>query len=70
MDAPGSARWQRMDLSNLVDRLEQARVLLEQAAAMVAVQDVSRVAPMAELQRRLAEEQEDRHGHADRRRYR
>jgi hypothetical protein len=53
-DAP---RWQPLDTSTYIDRLEQAKALLAQAAQLAAAQDAARVAPLVELQRRLTEEQ-------------
>lgn len=62
-----SSHWQPLDLSGLVARLEEAKALLEQAAALAAVHDAGRVTAMAELQRRLAEESR---ADAQRQRYR
>jgi hypothetical protein len=59
--------WQPLDFSGLVQRLEEAKALLEQAAAVAAVQDGGRLTAVTELQRRLAEEH---HGDRNRRRYR
>jgi len=56
-------RWQPIDTSSFVERLEQVKALLEQASVLAAAQESARVAPLVELQRRLAEEQR---GHQDR----
>lgn len=61
------SRWTELDMSGLINRLEQARTLLEQAAALTAADDAGRVAAVTELQRRLAEE---RHDNPNRRRHR
>jgi hypothetical protein len=68
MSAPRtSASWQRLDLSGITARLETARDLLRQAAALAATQDAGTLAAMAELQQRRADEE----GHGlQRRRYR
>ena len=50
-------RWQPIDASSFVERLEQVKALLEQASVVAAAQESARVAPLVELQRRLAEEQ-------------
>jgi hypothetical protein len=62
-----SSDWQPLDFSGLVDRLQEAKALLEQAAALAAVHDAGRLTAVSELQRRLAEED---HADAHRRRYR
>ena len=49
-------RWQQLDLSALEERLEQAKQLLEQAAVLAATRDGDRVAALADLHRRIAEE--------------
>ncbi len=49
-------RWQPIDTGSYVRRLEQAKALLEQAAALALAQESARVSPMVELQRRLAQE--------------
>ncbi|MCB9947522.1 MAG: hypothetical protein H6842_06820 [Rhodospirillaceae bacterium] len=49
-------RWRPLDLSGLQDRLEQARLLLEQAALLAATRDGDRVSALADLHRRIAEE--------------
>jgi hypothetical protein len=56
-------RWQPIDPSSFVERLEQVKALLEQASVVAAAQESARVAPLVELQRRLVEEQR---GHQDR----
>ena len=62
-----SATWNPLDLSNLIERLEQAKALLEQAAALAAVHDADQLTAVTELHRRLNEEgRADPHG----RRYR
>lgn len=68
-ERPGSEppRWQALDMSHLAARLGEVEVLLQQAADLAAAQEISKLAGMAELQRRLAEEQ---HGHPRRRRHR
>jgi hypothetical protein len=58
-----TSSWQPLDLSGLAERIETARHLLEEAAAVVAAQDAARLTAAAELHRRLAEER-----HADRHR--
>lgn len=62
-----TSAWQPLDFSRLIERLEEAKALLEQAAALTAVQDAGRLTAVSELQRRLAE---DNHADAHRRRYR
>jgi hypothetical protein len=64
VDPVAELSWQPVDASSYVDRLEQVKVLLEQAGRLAAAQEAARVAPLVELQRRLAEEQR---GHQDRR---
>lgn len=59
----GERRWEPIDASSYIERLEQAKALLEQASVLAAAQESARVAPLVELQRRLAEEQR---GHQDR----
>ena len=61
--ADAEQRWQPIDASSFVERLEQVKALLEQASVLAAAQESARVAPLVELQRRLAEEQR---GHQDR----
>lgn len=56
-------RWEPIDASSFVERLEEVKALLQQASALAAVQESARVAPLVELQRRLAEEQR---GHSHR----
>ncbi len=60
-------RWQQLDLSNLQDRLEQAKRLLEQAALLAATRDGDRVSALADLHRQIAE---DQRGDPQRQRYR
>lgn len=60
--------WQSLDLSDLTDRLETARDLLRQAAALTAATEARTVAAMTEQERRRGEEA--RLGHPRRRRYR
>jgi hypothetical protein len=62
------ADWQAFDLSGLAGRLEQARALLEQAAALAATQDAGRITAMTHLQEQLGRER-DAHDNG-RRRYR
>jgi hypothetical protein len=59
--------WQPLDLSRLTERIEEARDLLQQAAAVAAAQDGARLAAVAELHRRQGEE---RRADPHRRRYR
>ena len=61
--AEAERRWQPIDPSSFVERLEQVKALLEQASVLAAAQESARVGPLVELQRRLAEEQR---GHQDR----
>ena len=56
-------RWQPIDASAYVERLEEVKALLHQASVLAAVQESARIGPLVELQRRLAEE---RRGHPDR----
>jgi hypothetical protein len=49
-------RWQPIDASSYIERLEQVKALLQQASVLAAAQDSARIAPLVELQRRLAEE--------------
>ena len=63
-----SSGWQSLDMSDLTDRLETARDLLRQAAALAAAEQARTVSAMTEQQRRRGEEA--RHGHPRRRRYR
>jgi hypothetical protein len=49
-------RWRPIDASSYIERLEQVKALLQQASVLAAAQDSARVAPLVELQRRLAEE--------------
>ena len=63
----GERRWQPIDASAYVERLEAVKALLEQASALAAVTEAARMAPLVELQNRLAE---DGRGHAHRRPHR
>ena len=63
-----SSVWQSLDLADVTGRLETARDLLRQAAALVAAEQARTVAAMAEQERIRGEEA--RHGHPRRRRYR
>lgn len=63
-----ASSWQSLDTSGLVERLETARDLLRQAAALTAAQEARTVAAMTEQERRRGEE--GRLGHPRRRRYR
>ncbi len=60
-------RWQPLDLSHLRQRLEEVKLLLEQAAAVGLVQDRDRLGALTELHRLSTEE---RRVHKNRRRYR
>ena len=63
-----AAAWRPLDLSSLTDRLAAARDLLQQAAALTAVQEAQRLGEMVDHQtQRIGEEQ---HGQPRRRRYR
>jgi hypothetical protein len=62
-----TSSWQPLDMSRLVQRLEEAKALLEQAAVLAAAQDAGGLTAVAELQRRLAEEH---HADPQRRPYR
>lgn len=62
-----TSHWEPLDLSGLIERLGDARALLEQAATLAAAHDSGRITTLAELHRRLAQ---DDHAHAHRRRYR
>jgi hypothetical protein len=62
------ATWQPLDLSGVTDRLESARDLLRQAAALTAARDAQTLAAMTEQQRTRTREERD--GHPQRRRYR
>lgn len=53
-------RWQPIDASSYIERLERVKALLEQASVLASAQDSARVAPLVELQRRLAEEDRGR----------
>lgn len=66
-DLVTTSAWQPLDFSRLIERLEEAKALLEQAATLAAVQDAGRLTAVSELHRRLAEEN---HADADRQRYR
>jgi hypothetical protein len=67
-EPPGAARWRPADLGGLIGRIEAARSLLEQAAAMAIAADTARITNMTHLQDQLGKE---RDGHDDgRRRYR
>lgn len=59
-------QWKPLDLSNLVDKLTEAKTLLEQAAALAAAREGDKVRTMTELQRSKAEEAQS----GGRRRYR
>jgi hypothetical protein len=59
-------QWKPLDLSNLVDKLTEAKTLLEQAAALAAAREGDKVRTMAELQRSKVEETQS----GGRRRYR
>lgn len=61
------AHWKPLDLSELQRRLEEVKLLLEQAVSLAAVQDTGRVSAMTELQQRNAEAQ---HGNPHGQRYR
>ncbi len=63
-----SSGWQSLDMSDLTARLEAARDLLHQAAALAAAEQARTVAAMTEQHRIRGEEA--RHGHPRRRRYR
>lgn len=63
-----SSSWQSLDMSDLTARLEAARDLLQQAAALAAAEQARTVAAMTEQQRIRGEEA--RHGYPRRRRYR
>jgi hypothetical protein len=56
-------RWQPIDASSYIERLERVKALLQEASVLAAAQESARVAPLVELHRRLAEE---RHGDAHR----
>jgi hypothetical protein len=62
-----TSSWQPLDMTRLVQRLEEAKALLEQAAVLAAARDAGRLTAVAELQRRLAEED---HADTQRRPYR
>ncbi|BBX36200.1 hypothetical protein MMAG44476_03972 [Mycolicibacterium mageritense DSM 44476 = CIP 104973] len=49
-------RWQPIDASSYIDRLERVKALLRQASVLAAAQESARVAPLVELHRRLAEQ--------------
>lgn len=67
-DHASTTSWQQFDLSTLAARLEAARALLEQAAALSVAQDTARVTDMTHLQELLGR---DRDAHErSRRRYR
>jgi hypothetical protein len=53
-------RWRPIDASSYIERLEQVKALLQQASVLAAAQDSARIAPLVELQRRLAEENRGR----------
>lgn len=61
--------WQPLDLSALVDRLQEAQQLIAQAAVLTAAQDAARLTGMTDLQARLAQDREGG-GDADGRRSR
>ncbi len=48
-------RWESFDMSHLVSRLEEAKSLLEQAAALGAAQDRSRLEVMVRQSKAAAE---------------
>lgn len=48
--------WQPIDASSYIERLERVKALLQQASVLAAAQESARIAPLVELQRRLAEE--------------
>jgi hypothetical protein len=54
--ADAERRWAPIDASSYIERLEQVKALLEQASVLAAARDAARIAPLVELQRRLAEE--------------
>jgi hypothetical protein len=60
-------RWAPIDTSAYIERLEQVKALLEQATALAAATEAARMAPLVELQHRLAE---DGRGHPHRRPHR
>lgn len=60
--------WRGFDVTELTTRLETARDLLRQAAALSAAEEASALASLAEQERVRGEEA--RRGHARRRRYR
>lgn len=62
-----TSQWEPLDFTGLIERLEEAKGLLEQAATLAAAHDGGRITAVAELHRRLAE---DDHADAYRRRYR
>ncbi len=49
--------WDKLDLANLVGRLEEVKSLIAQAAAIAAAQDRDRVAQMTKLQTQNKEEE-------------
>jgi hypothetical protein len=63
-----SSQWRPAGLQGLIDRLSEAKDLLEQAAALAAARDAERVRALAELQRQANQEQAN--GPSARRRYR
>lgn len=60
-------RWTPIDTSAYIERLEHVKALLEQATALAAATEAARMAPLVELQHRLAE---DGRGHPHRRPHR
>lgn len=66
MDKP--APWQPLSMQGLIDRLSEAKGIVEQAAALTAARDAERVRALAELQRQTNKEQAS--GPGARRRYR
>ena len=63
-----SAQWKPLGLHGLIERLTEAKGLLEQAAALAAARDAERVRALAELQRQANQERAS--GGPARRRYR
>ena len=49
-------RWTPIDAGSYIERLEQVKALLEQAAVLAATTEAARIGPLVELQHRLAEE--------------
>jgi hypothetical protein len=61
-------QWKPLGLDGLIDRLTEAKALVEQAAALAAATDAERVRALAELQRQTNQEQAS--GDRARRRFR